>query len=76
MLDRIPKPVLIGAVAVIVVLALVIVFKSVKSAGGAGDYDAAEIKRLANERAKQPNGGRTMPTSIPGSGGYPGSGGR
>ena len=52
MLDRIPKPVLIGAVAVIVVLALMIVVKSVKSAGGAGDYDGAEIKRLAAERNK------------------------
>lgn len=73
-MDRIPKPVLFGAVAVILLLALMVIFKSAKSAGGSGDFDANEIRRLAKERDSQPNGGRTMPKNIsaPTGGAHPG----
>lgn len=78
MLDRIPKPVLFGVVGVLIALALVVIFKSAKSAGGSGDYDVNEIRRLAKERESQPNGGRTMPAAgsmRPGGSGGPGSAG-
>ena len=61
-MDKLPKPVVMGAAAVLVLLALVLAFRAVKRSGD-GDFDRDEIRRHAQERLTQPNQGRTATTA-------------
>ena len=61
-MDKLPKPVVMGAIAALVLLALVLVFRAAKTSGD-GDFNRDDIRRHAQERLSQPNQGRT---AVPG----------
>lgn len=63
-MDKLPKPLVIGVAAVLVLLALALAFRAVKSGGGDGDYNKDEIMRAAKERNSKPNQGRIAPPSA------------